>query len=222
MHTLTVLHWHRRGVRAHRAVRLIFRPSPPGNVILIACSCQLQRERGSAMDHVLSVPLRLCVELERRFVKSPELSEGTLERSGLGHPIRSRTGEGELTGIAQEEVECAFCCGAFGSSAGASTSGREGEGGTSRAKLPPPTGCHRQAAAAALSAAAAKLPPPSCRSRCLPPDDDNDRRRHDHPHPPSPVVTPQPPARRRCRRRSRRCRRRCRRRCPRRHRRRRR
>ena len=44
------------------------------------------------MDHVLSVPLRLCVELERRFVKSPELSEGTLERSGLGHPLQSRTG----------------------------------------------------------------------------------------------------------------------------------
>ena len=36
------------------------------------------------MDHVLSVPLCLCVELERRLVKSPELSEGTLERSGLG------------------------------------------------------------------------------------------------------------------------------------------
>ena len=44
------------------------------------------------MDHVLSVPLRLCVELERRLVKSPELSEGALERSGLGHPLRSRLG----------------------------------------------------------------------------------------------------------------------------------
>jgi hypothetical protein len=43
------------------------------------------------MDHVLSVSLRLCVELERRFIKNPELSEGTLERSGLGHPLRSRT-----------------------------------------------------------------------------------------------------------------------------------
>jgi len=39
------------------------------------------------MDHVLSVPLRLCVELERWLVKSPELLEGVLERSGLGHPL---------------------------------------------------------------------------------------------------------------------------------------
>jgi hypothetical protein len=44
------------------------------------------------MDNVLRVPLCLCVELERRFVKSPELLEGTLERSGLGHPLQSRTG----------------------------------------------------------------------------------------------------------------------------------
>ena len=44
------------------------------------------------MDHVLSVPLHLCVEPERRLVKSPELSEGVLERSGLGPTLRSRTG----------------------------------------------------------------------------------------------------------------------------------
>ena len=46
------------------------------------------------MDHVLSFSLHLCVELERLFVKKTELSEGTLERSGLGlgHPLRSRTG----------------------------------------------------------------------------------------------------------------------------------
>ena len=42
------------------------------------------------MDHILSVPLHLCVELERWLVKSPELSEGALERSGLGHPLRSK------------------------------------------------------------------------------------------------------------------------------------
>ena len=40
------------------------------------------------MDHVLSFSLRLCVELERLFVKKTELSEGTLERSGLGHPSK--------------------------------------------------------------------------------------------------------------------------------------
>ena len=42
---------------------------------------------------------------------------------------------GKLSDIAQEEVECAFCCGAFGYSAGALTSGQEGEGGTSRSRV---------------------------------------------------------------------------------------
>ncbi len=36
--------------------------------------------------------------------------------------------------IAQEAMECALCCGAFCSSAGASTSGREREGGTTRGR----------------------------------------------------------------------------------------
>ena len=42
---------------------------------------------------------------------------------------------GKLSDIAQEEVECAFFCGAFGYSAGVLMSGQEGEGGTSRSRV---------------------------------------------------------------------------------------
>jgi hypothetical protein len=38
------------------------------------------------VDNVCRVPLCICVELERIFVKLPKLSKGTLEKIVLGNP----------------------------------------------------------------------------------------------------------------------------------------